>query len=81
MVVYITGLVLVTSAIELTLALVLASWGALPSPSSSFLLIYLLIDVGLFVAGGFLVAGGLRTLQTKRPSARPESMPPDRPSE
>lgn len=81
MVVYITGLVLVTAAIELTIALVLASRGALPSPSSAFLLVYLLVDIGLFATGGFLVARGLRSLRSERPSARSDATTPNQPPE
>jgi hypothetical protein len=66
MVVYITGLVLVTSAIELTLALVLASRGAVPAPSSGFFLVYLLVDIGLFSAGSLVVTKGLQTLRSER---------------
>jgi hypothetical protein len=81
MVVYISGLVLLTAAIELTLALVLASRGALPAPSSSFLLAYLLVDIGLFVAGGIVVTQGLRTVRSERRRDRVEEANPDPPSE
>jgi len=78
MILYIIGLVLVTSAVELTIALVLAGRGAVPAPSSGFLLVYLVVDIGLFAAGSLVVATGLRTLRSAAPSAE---APPDRPSE
>lgn len=76
---YITGLVLVTSAVELSIALVLTRRGALPAPSSSFLLVYLLVDIGLFVVGGFLASRGLRAIRSERPpvpAEAPSEQPP-----
>jgi hypothetical protein len=81
MVQYIIGLVLVISALELTIALALASRGALPSPSSSFLLLYALVDIGLFATGGYVVFRGLQSLRSERPAARAEATTPDQPPE
>jgi len=73
MVAYIAGLVLVTAAIELTLALVLPSRGAVPAPSSSFLLVYLVVDIGLFSAGGLVVAMGLQRIRSAASKAEAPS--------
>jgi hypothetical protein len=81
MVVYIIGLVLVISAIELTIALALASRGALPAPSATFLLVYALIDLGLFAAGGFLVTRGLQTLRSERTAVGADATTLDQPPE
>jgi hypothetical protein len=81
MIQYIVGLVLVISALELTIALALASRGALPSPSSSFLLVYALVDIGLFAAGGYVVIRGLQALRGERATARTEATTPDQPPE
>jgi hypothetical protein len=81
MVAYIAGLVLVTSAIELTLALLLAGRGNVPTPSSDFLLVYLLIDIGLFAGGSTVVVRGLRTIQAGRSETLGTDTSPPRTSE
>ena len=81
MVAYIAGLVLVTSAIELTLALLLAGRGPVPTPSSDFLLVYLLVDIGLFAGGSMVVVRGLQTIQAERTETRGTETSPRRRSE
>lgn len=63
MAVYLSGLLLITAAIELTLALFLATQGKVPSPSSDFWVVYLVVDVVLFAGGGVLVPRGLTQLR------------------
>jgi hypothetical protein len=74
MAVYVVGLLLLTGAIELTLALFLAVQGKVPAPSSDFWVVYLFIDIGLIAAGGILVQRGLASL---RAPARPAPDAPD----
>jgi hypothetical protein len=69
MAVYIVGLLLITAAIELTLALVLASQGKVPSPSSDFWLLYLTVDIAFVAVGGFLVPRGLSALRSTAPGS------------
>lgn len=64
MAVYLSGLVLVTGAIELTLALFLASQGKFAAPSSTFWVVYFAADVAMFAFGGVLVPLGLMQLRT-----------------
>lgn len=64
MAVYLVGLLLITAAIELTLALFLATQGKVPSPTSDFWVVYLVADVALFAGGGLLVPRGLAQLRS-----------------
>jgi len=80
MVVYLTGLVMVTAGIELTLALVLASQGKVPSPASEFWPVYLVVNIGLFAAGGLLVPRGLLELRTEERARRDAPVPKDPPA-
>jgi len=64
MALYVSGLLLLTAAIELTLALFLASQGKVPGPSSSFYAIYLAVDLGLYAGAGLLMALGLSRLRS-----------------
>jgi hypothetical protein len=81
MLVYITGLATVISAIELTLALVLGGRGVVPPPSESFWMVYLRVDIKLLVAGGKLVSGSRQAFRSQRPSARTDARTPDQPQE
>jgi hypothetical protein len=65
MAVYLAGLLLLAAAIELTLALFLASEGKVPSPSSDYWTVYLVVDIALFTSGGVLVPRGLETLRSQ----------------
>ncbi len=64
MAIYLSGLLLITTGIELTLALFLATQGKVATPSASFWMIYLLVDIGMFCGGGVLVARGLGRLRS-----------------
>jgi hypothetical protein len=64
MALYLSGLLLMTASIELTLALLLAARGAVPSPSSAFWLLYLTVDIALIAGAGLLIARGLLRLRT-----------------
>jgi|GEM_PF-2937331 len=81
MAVYLVGLLQVTAAIELTLALLLASQGKVPAPSSDFWPVYLFVDIALVAAGGILIARGLETMHSPTPEASPDpaedNPPPD----
>lgn len=60
MAVYLVGLLPLTPAFELSLALFLASEGEVPSPSSDFRRVYLVVDIGRFTRGGVLLPEVLR---------------------
>jgi len=79
MAVYLVGLILITAAIELTLALLLATQGKVPSPSSDFWVVYLLADVVLFSGGGVLVPRGLSQLRSAASISAGESSLPESP--
>jgi hypothetical protein len=71
MAIYITGLVLIIGAVELVLALVVASHGTNAPPASSlFWPVYLAVLIALVVAGALLIARGLGEIH--RPAAVPE---------
>lgn len=80
MAVYLAGLVMLTGAIELTLALLLASQGKVPTPSSAFWTVYLGVDIALLAIGGILVARGLGTLRSGVRAGPDDPGPPDRPA-
>lgn len=63
MAVYLVGLLLLTAGIELTLALLLASQGKVPSPSSEFWVVYLGVNIAFYTGGGVLVPRGLGALR------------------
>lgn len=78
MALYVAGLLLLTSAIELTLALFLAVQGKLPAPATTFLEIYFGAAVALFAGGGVLMILGLGRLRagTARPPVETTPSPP-----
>jgi hypothetical protein len=69
MAIYITGLVLITGAVELLLALLVASRTSVPSASSLFWPAYLTVLIALVVAGAILIARGLEVLHRDRARA------------
>jgi hypothetical protein len=69
MAIYITGLVLITGAVELLLALLVASRTSVPSASSLFWPAYLAVLIALVVAGAILIARGLEVLHRDRAPA------------
>lgn len=64
MAIYLSGLLLITAGIELTLALFLATQGKVATPSGSFWTLYLIVDIGMFCGGGTLIARGLSRLRS-----------------
>ena len=65
MAVYVSGLVLVTAAVELLIAVVIAARATgVPSASSEFWPIYFGVIIVLVAAGGLLIPRGLRELRT-----------------
>jgi hypothetical protein len=66
MAVYVAGLVSITAAVELTLALLVASRGSVPAASSLFWPVYLAVLIALVVAGAILIARGLGELHHAR---------------
>ena len=75
MAVYVTGLVLLTAAVELVIAFFIAVRStAVPSAASSFWSVYFGVIVALVVAAAVLVPRGLRTLRAPAPT--PEGDPP-----
>ncbi len=79
MAIYISGMMLVTAAIELTLALFLAVQGKLPAPSTTFLGFYAVVDIALFTSGGWLVTRGFSRLRAGKlsiPAEASASEPP-----
>ena len=67
MAIYLSGLLCITSAIELTLALFLATQGKVPAPSSGFWVIYRVADIAMFSGGGILIPRGLSRLRSVAP--------------
>lgn len=80
MAVYVTGLVLATGGVELTLAFLIRVGGALPSPTSLFWVAYLAAIVALFGAGAGLIRQGLGRLRSSRIPALPEWDGDERPT-
>ncbi len=72
MALYLAGLLLITGAIELTIALFLAVQGRLPAPSSQFLGVYAVVDIVMFVSGGWLALWGFIRLR----AGAPKDLPP-----
>ncbi len=77
---YVAGMMLVTAAIELTLALFLAVQGKLPAPSTTFLGFYAVVDIALFTSGGWLVTRGFSRLRSGKPSVLAKASPSEPPA-
>ena len=70
MAVYVTGLVLLTAAVELVIAFFIAVRSAsVPSSASSFWSAYFGVIIALVVAAGVLVPRGLRALRAPIPAS------------
>ncbi len=64
MLLYVVGLVLVTAAVELVIAFLFSTHGAIPSQSSAFWIAYIGAVVVLLGAGGALIPRGLHRLRS-----------------
>ena len=73
MAIYVTGLVLLTGAVELVLAYFVASRTTVPPASSLFWPAYLGALIVLVVAGALLVARGLELLRRDRVPTEPSA--------
>jgi hypothetical protein len=71
MALYVTGLILITGAVELVLALLVASRSSVPAASSLFWPLYIGVLIGLVVAGAILIVRGLYALRRERIPAEP----------
>ncbi len=67
MAVYISGLVMITGAVELVLALFVADRASVPALPSLFWAAYLGTVVALVIVGALLVVRGLRALRRVEP--------------
>jgi len=63
---YVAGLVLITGAVELVLALLVTSRTSVPAPSSLFWPVYLVAVIALVGGGAVLILAGLREIHRKR---------------
>jgi hypothetical protein len=73
MAIYITGLVMITAAVELILALVVASRSSVPAASSLFWPVYFSVLIALVVAGAVLIVRGLGALRREPISSEPST--------
>ena len=72
MAVYVTGLVLLTAAVELVIAYFIAvRTTTVPASSSSFWSVYFGAVVALVIAGAVLIPRGLQALRVPNPGAEP----------
>ncbi len=69
MLLYVTGLVLITGAVELGIAYFLSTRGAVPAVLSTLALVSFAVVVALVAAGGVLIYRGLRALRSRSESA------------
>ena len=74
MAVYVAGLVLITGAVELVLALFVAARTSMPSPSSLFWPAYLGALIALVSGGGVLILTGLREIRRTRLPPEPSPL-------